>query len=171
MVWDWDGVSDDAVREILRQGELQMADILAVSIAADQRAMTLCATFSAVAAALAAAGIALFSTDKYDMGVAISVGIMAVGFLAASFICGFGGSPRPFYPSGYEPKVLIGAGSDALWAMRYSAEDIQIRIERNRMSLRRVASLTNWGFRATMISVGLAIMAYVIVKALSRWTY
>jgi hypothetical protein len=163
-VWDWTPIPEASAREILRQAEVQMSDILAISIAADQRAMTLCSTFGAVAAGLVAADVAICAIQKFDFSVAVSLGIMALGFLTASLTCGFSGRPRQYFAAGYEPAKLILAASDEVWAIRYSAQDLQLRIAVNRDSLRRVAGLTNAGFRIAIGSILLAILVFASLR-------
>lgn len=162
--WDWASIPEASVREILRQAEVQMSDILAISIASDQRAMTLCSTFGAVAAGLAAADVAVCAIQGFDLGAAISLALMALGFLIASLTCGFSGRPRPYFAAGYEPAKLILTATDELWAIRYSAQDLQQRIAVNRESLRRVASLTNTGFRIAILSIPLAVVAFGAIR-------
>jgi hypothetical protein len=60
------GLSEAAVREMLCQGEARIADLLTVSIAADERATTLSSSFGALAAGLFAADATILTIQKFD---------------------------------------------------------------------------------------------------------
>lgn len=163
---DWSGVPDESFKEILRQGEIQLEMLLRTSIAADQRAMTLAGVFAAVAVALFAGTSALLSFPSPDHVAMVCMGGSSVALFVASLVCAFSGRPRKYRPSGYQPKMLIGSAADTVWMLRYTAQDIQLRLEDNRQVLSDVGFLTHVGYWIAIVSLSVGGIAFVVLRAL-----
>jgi len=73
----WDGISEDATREILRQGEIYLDRTLQTAIAADQRATTLMGIYGAVGVALLVAGATLGTSSQPNLPLIVSIVVMA----------------------------------------------------------------------------------------------
>jgi hypothetical protein len=166
MVWEWDGIPEESVRELLRQGELQLDTLLTASIAADQRAMTLAGAFGAVAVGLFAAAISLASAHHVDLGAVGCTGMLSIAMLVSSFLCAYTARPRPYHPAGYQPKFLIASAASTMWMLRYSVEDVQNRIEQNRATLQRIALLTVWGYLVAVVSIISVGIVFVALRML-----
>ena len=79
----WNGISEDATREILRQGEVYLDRTLQTAIAADQRATTLMGIYGAVDVALLVAGATLGTRVQPDLALITSIVVMAFLILVA----------------------------------------------------------------------------------------
>jgi len=156
--WDWSNVPDGSAREMLRQGEVRIADLLAVSIASDQRATALGSAFGALAAGLFAADATLLTIQRFDLAASLGIGIAALGSLLASLLCFYAGRPVNFFVGGYEPRKLLSSATDEEWMIRYICQDMQDRIEEDKKVLNRSARLTSV---ATIVEIGSVIVAAV----------
>jgi hypothetical protein len=148
---------------MLRQGEARIADLLTVSIAADERATALSSSFGALAAGLFAAVATILTIQKFDGAVTVSIGIAAIGSLIASFVCGYAGRPIDFFVGGYEPKSLIPSAVDEVWLLRYICQDVQRRIELDKKVLKQTALLTTVGTTVAIMSVLLGVVAFSLL--------
>jgi hypothetical protein len=155
----WDGISEDATREILRQGELYLDRTLQTAIAADQRATTLMGIYGAVGVALLVAGATLETRPQPDLSLITSIVVMAFLILIAGLMCGRAGKPVDFYISGYEPNKLMPSSTDRMWLLRYICEDLESRIDANKKILRKSSFL----ILASFALAGLSVMAGVVI--------
>ena len=134
-----DGITEATAREILRQGEQYLQSQLSLAIAADQRAATLLAVFTA--GAIASLGFAF--TQKADLFTAISAGITGLVLVAAALFCVVSLLPVAVYGVGNEPKQWLdtpAARAELVEALVGEAKNCQTRIDRNKRVLDRNAS-------------------------------
>lgn len=153
-----DEITEETAREILRQGEQYLQSQLSFAIAADTRAATLMAVFTA--AAIATLGFAF--TQKADIFTAISAGITGLVLVAAAVFCVLSLLPVGVYVVGNEPKQWLetsAARAELAKALIDEAKNCQVRIDHNKRVLDRNAS---WFKRGAILGsaapiIGLAI--------------
>jgi hypothetical protein len=160
----WNGISEDATREILRQGEVYLDRTLQTAIAADQRATTLMGIYGAVGVALLVAGATLGTRPQPDLALITSVVVMAFLVLIAGLMCGRAGRPIDFYISGYEPEKIMASSTDRLWLLRYICDDLQSRIESNKKILQKSSVLVLVSFVAAGTSVIIGPVIFFILR-------
>jgi hypothetical protein len=152
--WDWERLSDGGIAEIIRQGELMMAEMLTASCAADARAATLSGVYAAISAAMIAGGAALLTLSKPNHALLVTFGILSLGFMAASFLCVGATLPRDYAAAGNEPRLLVAAAAhDDRWLRTSSAEALQEKLDRNRNVLAHQAAWTIAGHRVAALAL------------------
>lgn len=147
------GTKTEAVREIVRLAEAQLADMLTLAVAADQRAISQANMLAAVSAALLVAATTLPSIDGHDPWGVPTLLISAIGFLIAAGVSMYAARPVDFYPSGFQPKHLIECADDPDQLDRWVAEDLQDRIRANRSVLEHTAKFTTRAHRITALAI------------------
>lgn len=160
---DWQNVNDTAVREIHRQGEEVLKGTVALALAADQRATTLCGIFGGGAVALLAAAATILAGTNPTASLLVAALLSACLLFVASLLCASAARPTDFYVSGYEPRFLITSAADEMWMLRYAVEDVQMRIGANRKALEHAACLALWGMRVAGGAVVVGVAAFLIV--------
>lgn len=90
-----------------------------------------------------------------------AAGIAGLLLLAASLLCAWAAKPSDFYVSGYEPRRLITATSDIIWLERYTIEDIQFRIEANRVEINREAKFLKTDLVLAMAGIGMGLLIFL----------
>ncbi|WP_155804508.1 hypothetical protein [Magnetospirillum fulvum] len=102
---DWRVAREDTVREILREAELYISAQVQLSIAADQRAVTVSGAIATILTAITAAGLAAFlsSSPNFDIVYAATVSgtIMMIALCCAIYAA----RPVPFRPPGNCPEM------------------------------------------------------------------
>jgi hypothetical protein len=160
----WNDISEEATREILRQGELYLDRTLQTAIAADQRATTLMGIYGAVGVALLVAGATLGTRPQPELSLIISIVVAAALILLAGLMCGRAGKPVDFYISGYEPEKIMPSSTDRLWLLRYICDDVQCRIEANKEILRKSSSRILASFAVSGASVIAGIVIFFVLR-------
>lgn len=163
--WSWNGVSDEATREMMRLAELQLNDLLAASLAADQRATNQCGVLAGFGAALLTAAATLWLADEQQANASISALTAGVGMLVAAFISALAARPTAYMASGYEPRKLISVARDASEMLKGVIEDMQMRITHNRASLETSARLTGAATGCAFASIVVAAIIFVALQA------
>jgi hypothetical protein len=159
---DLSTVSIDKIDEIHRQGELCLLGTIQLAIAADQKATTLSGVFGAGSVALLAAIATMITGPTYNVAFIVAAGIASVLLFLATLICAMAARPTDFFIAGYEPKRLGQSQGDKLTMLRFAAEDIQDRLDKNRMALEKSAKLLVRGFWCALLAVPAAILAFSI---------
>ncbi len=159
--WNWDGVSDATVREMMRLAELQLADLLTASIAADQRAAAQAGILAGFGAALIAIAATAGTGDAPQLAAAWGAFCAGVGMIWAAFMSGVASRPTDYFVSGYEPRRLLGAAVDEAWLLRCVVEDMQMRITKNRAVLDQTASLTDAAYKGALAAIALGVGVFV----------
>jgi hypothetical protein len=152
---DWDGVPDESIREILRQSEVMMSDMLTASCSVDARATALAGVYAAIAAALMATCAALVVLSKGDDGLIVAFGIWAIGFIAGSLLCVGSAQPRDYFGAGNEPDCLIDAAKTTRWLLTSSLDSLQRKIAHNRTVMGTQGTSLTWAHRAVAIGFAL----------------
>ena len=142
---DFSHVPDQAVGELYRSGETCLMGTVQLAIAADQRATTMAGIFGAGSVALLAAAATVQTGLQGNPALVWAALLTALPLFIAGLVCAWSARPADFYVAGYEPRLLAKSVSDDLWMKRYASEDIQIRIDRNRITLERAAALLSRG--------------------------
>ena len=150
---DWEGTPDSALRELLRQGELFLQGTIQLGIAGDQRAVALSTIFGGGAIALLAAAATLLAGAHPSVPLECAAGVTALFLLVGSFLAAIAAHPVDFFVAGYEPKQLHTSSSDELWMLRYTAQDIQMRIDTNRAAVARAAFYSSNALRVAALGI------------------
>jgi len=159
---DFSNVPQDAARELCRQGELCLQGTVQLAIAADQRATTLTGILGAGAIALVAATVSLSVGAKPNVTLIFSAAATALSLYCGALFCAWAARSADFFVAGYEPRLLhISAPENSeLWMQRYSAEDIQMRIDHNRDTLEKSSRYLTWGRRIALCSVPIGLLTF-----------
>jgi hypothetical protein len=158
---DWTEISDAFVHHLLQEAKESLQGTIELGINADQRSAALCGVFGGGAFALFAVSATVFSGAHVSSILQFAAMIAGFILLTSSLLCAMAASPGDFYVSGYEPRLLFSATSDVLWMERYTIEDIQARIEANRVEINREASLIKWAVRIAIGALPIGIIIYL----------
>lgn len=162
---DYTKVSDSAVKEFHRLAEVCLQGTVQLAIAADQRATALTGIFGAAAAGLLITGANLFAGGHSHPSVIAALGVAILILFIAAICCSQASKPVDFHVAGYEPKRLAASAiADDLTMLRYSAEDIQSRIDANRNALSRAARLLTVGRRTAVAALPAAILVFAVIS-------
>ena len=164
---DLSNIPDGTIEELHRQAETCLQNSMHLAIAADSRATMLGTIFCGGSVALLAAVATIIaggSAVQLRSAIAALL-VTAISFLIATAFCVVAGRPTEFFISGYEPRDLArSATQDRFWMLRYVTEDIQKRIDANKLRLQRSADLLNSGLIAASVGiVGSAALFWFIV--------
>jgi len=88
----------------------------------------------------------------------------AIFLYVGALLCAGAARPCDFFVAGYEPKRLAAAAQDETWILRYSAEDVQVRIDSNRASLVRASRLFTWGRLIALLAVPLGVIMFFSIS-------
>ncbi len=151
---DFSNIPPAAAKELCRQGELCLQGTMQFGVAMDQRATTLTGILGASSAALLAVTASLSTSQFHTFALVASTAAMALVLYFGAMLCAWATGPSDFYVAGYEPRLLAKSGTQdtELWMQRYTAEDIQTRIDHNRHKLEKSAHYLTWG-RADLLSL------------------
>lgn len=161
---DFSAVPEQVVEEIYRSGEACLVGTVQLAIAADQRATTMAGIFGAGSVALLAAAATV--DGEASPHVALFYAALAIaGFLfVAALICAWAARPVDFFVGGYEPRLLAQSSGDSIWMKRYASEDIQVRIDHNRLALERAATLLERGAITAALSPLIGIATFLVLR-------
>lgn len=162
--FDWTDIKDSAVKEIVRLAELQLSDLLAASLSADQRAVTQAGILTGFGAALLAAAAAVADSAHATAWSALVAG---AGMIVAALISGVAAKPIDYRASGHDPKNLLGAARDEARMLQFLAEELQVRIEKNRAVLERTATCTSVAYNCALASIACSIGVFLAFSARS----
>ncbi len=157
-----------ALRELARQGEHCLHGTVQLALAADQRATTMAGICGAAAVALAAAVAVLFSAERPDAAMIVAFATGGLVLFVASVVCAWASRPIDFHVAGYEPRALSVAASQENWMLIYLIEDLQRRIDANRLAREAETRQYELGLLIAASAIPLAVAAYVVVPYLSR---
>jgi len=158
--YDFSNIPDAAADEIYRSGEICLSGTVQLAIAADQRATTMAGVFGAGAVALLAVAATVRSGEISDPSFMWASVLMALILFFAALLCAYAGRPIDFFVGGYEPRLYVECAGDPYWMRRYASEDIQRRIESNRLSHEKSSRLLNCGALMAAISPIFGAVAY-----------
>ena len=159
---NFSNVPDGAVKELHRQAELCLMGTVQLATSVDQRATTTSGILGGGAVALLAASAAMGSASHPIFPfIAAAIATAAVLYLGA-LLCASAARSVDFFVAGYEPRLLAPAASDENSILRYAAEDLQIRINRNRLSLARSSRLFTWGQRIGLLAGPIGAITFVL---------
>lgn len=154
---------EHVLKELLRQGEACLSEILRIAIAADSRATTFCGIFGAAGIALLAASATNFSGQHPELAFIFSAVTAAFLFLYASALAATAARPTDFYLGGYEPSLLAPV-ADHLSQLRYIAADIQVRIDANRTAMKRSAARVNCALWLAGLAIVSGVLTFIFVR-------
>lgn len=160
---DWTNIPEASVHHLLEEAKEHLRGTIELGINADQRSAALCGVFGGGAFALFAVSATVFAGEHSSTTLQWASAIAGFILLIASLLCARAASPGDFYVSGYEPSLLFSAASDPLWMQRYTIEDIQRRIEANRIEINREASLVKWAVRIAMGSLVIGLVIFFVI--------
>jgi hypothetical protein len=164
---DISSVPEESIIELHAQAAACLQGTVQLAIAADQRATTLTGIFGAGTVALLAAAATVLEGSHPSQPLVWSACIAAEFLFAASLCCAWAARPINFSVGGYEPKLLAPAASDKLWMLRCVTEDIQARIDMNRLALDRGARILTAATLIALSSVPAGFIAFEVVIHLS----
>jgi hypothetical protein len=160
---DCSAVPNEAIGELHRQAEICLQGTLQLATALDQRAITTSGIFAGGALALLTAAAAMSGAARPIIPfVAGAIATATILFLGA-FFCARAARSIPFFVAGYEPRLLLKAATDKHWILRYAVEDMQTRIDHNRLALEHSSRLFRWGRCLGFIAVPCGVVAFLIV--------
>jgi hypothetical protein len=143
----------DILKQLVHQGEVCLSDTVRLAIAADGRATTLCGIFGAAGVALMAAAAGNLASQHVEHAFVVAATIAGSLFICASAIAAFASAPADFFVGGDEPRRLAKV-TDTLSQLRHIASDFQMRLDANRIAMRRSSThahiLANWPSRASL---------------------
>ncbi len=171
-----DQLTDAALAEVIREGELEIQAQLQTSLAADSRALTISGSCLTAATALLGAAAALSKSEPPDYPLMLVAIFLAVALLLAAGLAihsarpiefGFpGNDPANWLPDGW--RRCTGRGYGLKRARIEQAMTLQENIVKNRRSTSRNASLVQAALRvaygATLAAAG-ATIAIVATRA------
>jgi hypothetical protein len=143
--YDFSGISDDAVEDMLHLGQECLSGTVQLALAADQRATALAGMFGGGFVALLATAAAVLTSEHLEISLFVACLTSAVGFFLAAVLCAWAAKPTDFYVGGYEPKLLAKSAEQPVWMKRYATEDMQRRIDSNRLCLVAASRKVAWG--------------------------
>jgi hypothetical protein len=162
--WEWGDVSLEIVREVVRQSELHMHDLLAAALAADQRATNQAGILGGFGVGLLGAAATLMSSNlAHDAALAMVVA--GGGLILGAFLSGYAAKPSDYFAIGFEPYRLLPAAKDEKRMLQRIAESVQQRIVSNERVLTKTAKFTQYGYTMAAASIGLAATVYLIIAS------
>ncbi len=159
---DFSQVPDCAVNEFYRQAEIYLQSTVQIALAADARASTLTGIFGAATVALLVLAANVANKSPIDAPLIASVIVGAVFLIIAAVFCAIAARPVEYFIPGYEPKRLYQAASSERHIKLEAASDMQIRIDRNRKTLRSAAMLLSIGRTLAMAAPITAIATFCL---------
>jgi hypothetical protein len=84
---------------------------------------------------------------------------------AGALTSGMAAKPTDFYVAGYEPKRLAVAANDVIWMLRYALDDMQDRIDVNRIVLEQSARLSRVAMAFAVGAIPLGILVFSVLRA------
>jgi len=154
-------VPDNAIGELHRQAEMCLQGTVQLATALDQRATATSGIFGVGALALFTAAAAMSgAAARPIVPFIVGAAVTAVLLFCGALFCAWAARSADFFVAGYEPRFLVKAASDEHWMLRYAVEDIQTRIDANRMAQEYSSRLFTWGMRVGLIAVPCGIAAF-----------
>src|SRR5208282_2658004 len=156
---DLDG---DALKEVCRQGEECLRGTVQLAIASDQRASTLTGIFIAgtVALIVAAGNWATGAHQSREFVAALLATASMLGI--GAFFVARAARSIDYHVAGYEPRSLAVVGKERVWMLRYSADDMQGRIDFNRRALERASRDLTRGRTFAFWAAAVGIVVYFL---------
>jgi hypothetical protein len=103
----WDGISDEGQKELLRQAELMVNGSISVTVGHDSRAATVMSVFGAGGIALLAVTASLIAASKPDWLLICAPVVGAIGLLFAAVCSACAIAPVRFLLPGAKPKTMF----------------------------------------------------------------
>lgn len=160
---DFQHMADDAIPELLREGEQCLLGTVQLALAADQRGTTITGVFGAGAVALLAGAATIAEGQQSLLSAFLSA---ATVLFTAALLTAWSARPVDFYVPGYEPRLLSQCGGDLNWMLRCSSADVQNRIDQNRRVLIRASRHFNAGIILAAVSPFSGIAGYLLTNSL-----
>ena len=164
---DCSAVPDSTIGELHRQGEICLQGTVQLATALDQRATTTSGIFGAGALALLTAAAAMSGASQRIVPFIYGASTTAALLFCGALFCAWAARSTDFFVSGYEPRRLLKSAGDKFWMLRYAVEDIQKRIDANRIVLERSSTLFTWGRRIGLSAVPAGVAAFIVSFRLS----
>jgi uncharacterized membrane protein YgcG len=134
-------------QEVVRLAELQLEDILAVATSNDARAASWGSAMSAVSAGMLAAAGALIAVASPDWRVCAALIGSSIMFMVAAGVAIWSGGPVEFSVRGFSPENLASRQATLLDLAKWTANDANIRIQRNQKALARSGKCLKLAFK------------------------
>jgi hypothetical protein len=160
---DYRAVPSGALAELNRQGDACLQGTMHLAIANDQRAVMLTGVFGAAAGALVALlGVLFTAAHEPSTAFLTAIAVAALLLFAASILCAFSARPADFFVTGYEPRFLAQGcdGDDVTSILRATLEDVQKRIDHNRIALVRSGRWLTCGMVIAGAALPLSVIAF-----------
>jgi hypothetical protein len=161
---DFSNIPAEAIKELHRQGEVCLHGTVQLAIAADHRATTLTGIMGAGSTALIAGALTRISGAHPDWALVYAGASAAALLFIGALFCAFAAHPCDFFVPGYEPKRMAPSARDETWILRYATEDVQTRIDSNRVSLVRSSKLVTIGMIIALLAVPLGVIIFFIIS-------
>ena len=121
-----------------------MGQIVAMALAADQRASSVGAAYGAVSAGLLAAAGTLDAIEHANVPIIAGLVVAAFGFFLGTCSCFWACRPIDFYAVGNNPDSQVPTASDIYWLKRYYCREIDMRLQSNAAVLSQQAGGRCW---------------------------
>lgn len=158
---DFSEVPPEAIKELHRQGEACLQGTIQLAVAADQRATTMAGILGSVSAAILTVAVMIATSAVPNWSVmSAAVATATVLFIGALFAA-IAARPCDFQVAGYEPKRMAYAAQSETWIPRYATEDLQVRIDANRIALDKTARFLNWGLFAALFALPAGVIVFL----------
>ena len=132
-------VPAEAVKELHRQGELCLQGSLHLAMASDQRATTMVGVLGAATVAVLAMLVPLLAAKPLSVPLVCAGAVIALFLFTAAMLCGWSTASGSLFVPGHDPGRLAHRAVDETQLLRSALEDLQARIDHNRLALQRTA--------------------------------
>lgn len=160
---DWSLVKPDVIDFVFYQAEKYLDAQFQSGLAADSRAITATSIFVGLAAA-SSAGAGSLLLGGNDAGAYYAIGVLALGFGIASFLCFRAAEPVDFYPSGNQPKQWAHVTQEDLYTAKGGEiENYQEMISDNETAIDLSAKRLRNGVRTALASPLVALLTFALI--------
>lgn len=145
----------ELAREIERQGEVRLAALMTIGIAADSRANALCGILGAICIAVLAGVVACIALNP-PLPKVVSAGVVvATALFVSAIMAAWAGAPRDFYiPGGHPKKLRLWSWTDTGW--RNEAEMLDASAVRYALLIERNSRILETGSKRFIRALTLA---------------
>jgi hypothetical protein len=132
-------VPAEAVKELHRQGELCLQGSLHLAMAADQRATTMTGVLGAATVAVLAMLVPLLAAKPLSVPLVCAGTVTALCLFTAAMLCGWSTASGGLFVPGHDPGRLAHRAADETQLLRIALEELQARIDHNRLALEQAS--------------------------------
>lgn len=158
---DFSEVPPEAIKELHRQAETCLQGTIQLAVAADQRATTMAGILGSVSAAILTVAVLIATSAAPNWSVMSAAVATATVLFIGALLTAIAARPCDFQVAGYEPKRMADAAQSETWILRYATEDLQVRIDANRIALDKTARFLSWGLFAALFALPAGVIVFL----------